>query len=352
MKKYLMSAGVFALSPFAQADLVGDSHANLGLRNFYFNNDFRDQAGSLGQSKTEEWAQAFVLDFKSGYTEGPIGVGLDALGLMGVTLDSGDGRHRGSSMIPDEGSGASQQWSRLGLTPKLKVANTELRYGTLMPKLPYNVFGDFVPVASMGRAANVIVVNPQVPAKTIQELVALSKSKPNSISYASPGVGSSLHLAGELFKDKSGADIMHVAYKGSGQGLNDALGGTIPMLIANMPTVLPHVQSGKLRALAVTGDRRSTLAPNLPTVAESGLPGYSSVTWFGIYGPAGMKPELVARINQAFNRAIQNPEVIASLAKQGVEPAKPQTPAQFAAMVQADSARWAKVIRDNHITLE
>ncbi|WP_416467961.1 OprD family porin [Pseudomonas sp. LFS044] len=142
MKKYLMSAGVFALSPFAQADLVADSHANLGLRNFYFNNDFRDQAGSLGQSKTEEWAQAFVFDFKSGYTNGPIGIGLDALGLMGVTLDSGDGRHRGSSMIPDDGSGAAQQWSRLGLTPKLKVANTELRYGTLMPKLPVLTYND------------------------------------------------------------------------------------------------------------------------------------------------------------------------------------------------------------------
>ncbi|QHG64375.1 OprD family porin [Pseudomonas putida] len=142
MKKYLMSAGIFALSPWAQADLVADSHANLGLRNFYFNNDFRDQAGSLGQSKTEEWAQAFMLDFKSGYTEGPVGVGLDVLGLMGVTLDSGEGRHRGSSMIPADGSGAARQWSRLGITPKLKVAKTELRYGTLQPKLPVLTYND------------------------------------------------------------------------------------------------------------------------------------------------------------------------------------------------------------------
>ncbi|MDZ3991050.1 OprD family porin [Pseudomonas sp. Teo4] len=142
MNKYLITAGALALSPFAQAELVKDSHATLGLRNFYFSNDFRDQAGSLGQSKTEEWAQAFVLDFKSGYTDGPVGVGLDALGLMGVTLDSGAGRHRGSSMIPDDGDGAANQWSRLGLTAKLKVSNTELRHGTLLPKLPVLTYND------------------------------------------------------------------------------------------------------------------------------------------------------------------------------------------------------------------
>lgn len=142
MNKYLITAGALALSPFAQAELLEDSHATLGLRNFYFSNDFRDQAGSLGQSKTEEWAQAFVLDFKSGYTDGPVGVGLDALGLMGVTLDSGTGRHRGSSMIPDDGDGAASQWSRLGLTAKLKVSNTELRHGTLLPKLPVLTYND------------------------------------------------------------------------------------------------------------------------------------------------------------------------------------------------------------------
>ena len=142
MNKYLISAGAFALAPFAQADVLGDSHATLGLRNFYFNNDFRDQAGSLGQSKTEEWAQAFVLDFRSGFTQGPVGMGLDALGMLGMTLDSGDGRHRGSNMIPDEGAGAASQWSRLGVTPKLKVANTELRYGTLLPKLPVLTYND------------------------------------------------------------------------------------------------------------------------------------------------------------------------------------------------------------------
>jgi len=142
MNKYLISAGAFALAPFAQADVLGDSHATLGLRNFYFNNDFRDQAGSLGQSKTEEWAQAFVLDFRSGFTQGPVGMGLDALGMLGVTFDSGDGRHRGSNMIPDEGAGAASQWSRLGVTPKLKVANTELRYGTLLPKLPVLTYND------------------------------------------------------------------------------------------------------------------------------------------------------------------------------------------------------------------
>ncbi|AOE85512.1 porin OprE [Pseudomonas sp. TCU-HL1] len=139
-----LAAGVLALplSPDVLADLVADSHASLGLRNFYFNNDFRDQSGAAGQSRTEEWAQGFMLNFASGYTEGTVGVGLDAIGLVGLTLDSGGGRHRGSSMIPNDGDGAASQWSRLGLTPKLKLSKTELRYGTLMPKLPVLTFND------------------------------------------------------------------------------------------------------------------------------------------------------------------------------------------------------------------
>ncbi|MCY1516662.1 Porin-like protein NicP [compost metagenome] len=139
-----LAAGVFALpfSPDVLADLVADSHASLGLRNFYFNNDFRDRPGSAGQSKTEEWAQGFMLNFASGYTEGTVGVGLDAIGLLGLTLDSGAGRHRGSSMIPNDGDGAASEWSRLGLTPKLRFSKTEARYGTLLPKLPVLTYND------------------------------------------------------------------------------------------------------------------------------------------------------------------------------------------------------------------
>ena len=211
---------------------------------------------------------------------------------------------------------------------------------------------DFAPVANVLSAPQIIVVRSELPVKTLAELVSYTKANPGKLNYATSGNGTIVHLNTAAFAAQAGIQLAHVPYKGTAQSITDLAAGQVHLLFDSIPTGMPHVASGRLRALAVTGDRRSTLAPNLPTVAESGLPGYSSVTWFGLYGPAGMKPELVGRINQAFNRAIQNPEVIASLAKQGVEPAKPQTPGQFAAMVQADSARWAKVIRDNHITLE
>ena len=222
---------------------------------------------------------------------------------------------------------------------------------TLMPKLPYNVFGDFVPVASMGRAANVIVVNPQVPAKTIQELVALSKSKPDSISYASPGVGSSLHLAGELFKDKSGADIMHVAYKGSGQGLNDALGGTIPMLIANMPTVLPHVQSGKLRALAVTDATRSSFLPNVPTLAEAGVPGIAVSSWYGVLAPKNTSPEVVKQLAEDIDKVMKTQAAQNQLKAQGMTPWVVKGDA-FGELIRKETALWAPVVKSHNIVAQ
>ena len=222
---------------------------------------------------------------------------------------------------------------------------------TLMPKLPYSVFGDFVPVASMGRAANVIVVNPQVPAKTIQELLALSKSKPDSISYASPGVGSSLHLAGELFKDKSGADIMHVAYKGSGQGLNDALGGTIPMLIANMPTVLPHVQSGKLRALAVTDATRSSFLPNVPTLAEAGVPGIAVSSWYGVLAPKNTPPEVVKQLAEDIDKVMKTQAAQNQLKAQGMTPWVVKGDA-FGELIRKETALWAPVVKSHHIVAQ
>ena len=222
---------------------------------------------------------------------------------------------------------------------------------TLIPKLPYSVFGDFVPVASMGRAANVIVVNPQVPAKTIQELLALSKSKPDSISYASPGVGSSLHLAGELFKDKSGADIMHVAYKGSGQGLNDALGGTIPMLIANMPTVLPHVQSGKLRALAVTDATRSSFLPNVPTLAEAGVPGIAVSSWYGVLAPKNTPPEVVKQLAEDIDKVMKTQAAQNQLKAQGMTPWVVKGDA-FGELIRKETALWAPVVKSHHIVAQ
>lgn len=239
-----------------------------------------------------------------------------------------------------------------GYTLLFTTSSTHAISPHLMPRLSYKADKDFSPIAHTADAASVLLVTPSLPVKSVQELIAHAKANPGKLNYATSGNGTIVHLNTAAFAAQAGIQLTHVPYKGTAQSITDLAAGQVHLLFDSIPTGMPHVASGRLRALAVTGDKRSTLAPNLPTVAESGLPGYSSVTWFGVYGPAGMKPELVARINQTFNRAIQSPEVIASLAKQGVEPAKAQTPAQFAAMVQADSARWAKVIKDNHITLE
>ena len=239
-----------------------------------------------------------------------------------------------------------------GYTLLFTTSSTHAISPHLMPRLAYKADKDFSPIAHMADAASVLLVTPSLPVKSVQELIAHAKANPGKLNYATSGNGTIVHLNTAAFAAQAGVQLTHVPYKGTAQSITDLAAGQVHLLFDSIPTGMPHVASGRLRALAVTGDKRSTLAPSLPTVAESGLPGYSSVTWFGVYGPAGMKPELVGRINQIFNQALQNPEVVASLAKQGVEPAKAQTPAQFAAMVQADSARWAKVIKDNHITLE
>lgn len=239
-----------------------------------------------------------------------------------------------------------------GYTLLFTTSSTHAISPHLMPRLAYRADRDFTPIAHMADAASVLLVTLSLPVKSVQELIAYAKAHPGQLNYATSGNGTIVHLNTAAFAARAGIELTHVPYKGTAQSITDLAAGQVHLLFDSIPTGMPHVASGRLRALAVTGDRRSALAPNLPTVAESGLPGYASVTWFGVYGPAGMQPALVNRINQAFNRALQNPDVIASLARQGVEPAQAQTPAQFAAMVQADSARWAKVIKDNRITLE
>ena len=239
-----------------------------------------------------------------------------------------------------------------GYTLLFTTSSTHAISPHLMPKLAYKADKDFTPIAHVADAASVLLVTPSLPVKNVQELIAYAKAHPGKLNYATSGNGTIVHLNTAAFAAQAGIQLTHVPYKGTAQSISDLATGQVHMLFDSIPTGMPHVASGRLRALAVTSEQRTKLAPDLPTLAESGLPGYSSVTWFGVYAPAGIKPELVARINAAFNKAIATPEVAASLAKLGADVAKPGTPAQFGAMVQADSARWAKVIKDNRITLE
>ncbi|QNP58013.1 Bug family tripartite tricarboxylate transporter substrate binding protein [Paenacidovorax monticola] len=239
-----------------------------------------------------------------------------------------------------------------GYTLLLTTSSTHAISPHLMPRLAYDPRKDFTPVAHVADAPSVLLVTPSLPAKSVAELIAYAKAHPNELNYATSGNGTIVHLNAAAFSAQAGVQMTHVPYKGTALAIPDLAAGQTHVLFDSLPTGMPHVRSGKLRALAVTSERRTTLAPELPTMAESGLPGFSSVTWFGVYLPAGAPPALVERVNKAFNKAIQAPEVAESLAKLGVEPAKPTTPARFDAMVKDDSDRWAKVIRDLKITLQ
>ena len=220
---------------------------------------------------------------------------------------------------------------------------------TLLPNIPYNVTRDFVPVASMARAVNVLAVNPSIDVKSVQDLVLLSKMNPNSISYASPGVGSSLHMAGELFKETSGADILHVAYKGSGQGLNDALGGVIPMIIANMPTVLPHIKSGKLNALAITDPERSSFLPEVPTLKELGYPEVAISSWYGVLVPAGTPSTVVEQLANDIEDILKKPTIQKQLETQGMTPWLVKTQA-FGTLIEQETKVWEPVVKKHQIS--
>jgi tripartite-type tricarboxylate transporter receptor subunit TctC len=215
---------------------------------------------------------------------------------------------------------------------------------SLYGSLPFDPLKDFAPISLVGSVPNVLVVNPKVPANTVAELVALAKQKQGALNYASPGVGTSLHLAGELFKLDTGTDIVHVAYKGGAQAQTDVIAGQVQMMFNVLPSALPQIQSGALRALAVTGKVRSDSLPNVPTMIEAGVPGYTALTWNGLLAPAGTPPEIVAKLNDAIVKAMRSPAMKEALAKIGQDAAW-STPEEFAAFLREETAKWSKVIK-------
>jgi len=226
----------------------------------------------------------------------------------------------------------------LGGTGTLAVAPT------LYSNAGYDPRKDFAPVGLIATSALVVLVHPLVPAKSLKELIALAKEKPGQLNFASAGVGSGMHLGTELFELMADVKLTHIPYKGTGPALTDLLGGHVALYFSSLPPAIALVQSGKVRALAVTGPKRSAIFPDLPTVAESGLPGYEAVLHYGIVAPAGTPQPIIAKLNAALRQAVASPEVHEKIAADGAEPLA-STPEEYAADIDREEAKWAAIVK-------
>jgi tripartite-type tricarboxylate transporter receptor subunit TctC len=215
---------------------------------------------------------------------------------------------------------------------------------------PKNV-GQFAPISLVSASPYVVVVNPKVPAKSIRELVDYAKKNPGKLSFGSSGTGAASHLAGELFKSMAGVEMLHVPYKGTGQAVKDLLGGQIDVMFAPGETVMSQVKAGRLRALAVTSAKRATAIPDLPTVAEAGVPGYEAIGWFGLLAPVATPRAIVEKISRDANAVLADPDVRQKMLALGAEPSG-DTPQQFGRFILADQAKWSKLMRERGIVVE
>jgi tripartite-type tricarboxylate transporter receptor subunit TctC len=222
---------------------------------------------------------------------------------------------------------------------------------SLYRNVPYDVARDFAPVTVIAAVPNVLVVNAQVPAKDLAELIAYAKANPAKLNYASPGPGSGAHLAGELLKSSAGIEMVHVPFNGIAPAVTAVVGGDVQVMFAGSTSAMPHVATGKLRALGVASPKRMVSTPALPTIDESGLPGFDVTSWYSIVAPAATPPGIVERLQQEIAKALDTPDVKAKLAALGAEPVG-NTPAEFAAMIKSESAKWGKIVREAGIKPE
>lgn len=221
----------------------------------------------------------------------------------------------------------------------------------LYKDLPYDVERDFAAITQVMRAPNVLVINPSLPAKSVAEFIALLKANPGKYSYGSGGNGSSAHFTAELFKSMAGVDIAHIPYKGATPALTDVIGGQVVMFMGNLPPAMGHIKADRVRALAVTTAQRSSLVPDLPTIAEAGLPGFETVAWFGLFAPAGTPREIVARIRDEVAKIVQQSDIRERIVTLGGEPVG-NTPAEFATIVRGDVAKWKGVAKAANIVAD
>ena len=233
-----------------------------------------------------------------------------------------------------------------GYTMVMGTVGTHSINGAIFAKMPYDMVKDFAPISLLASTPNLLVVNNDVPVKTVQELIAYGKANPDKLSFGSPGIGTSIHVSGELFKSMTGVQMTHVPYKGRQFAMPDLIGGQIQLMFDNMPSALPMAREGKVRALAQTGATRSPAAPDIPTVAESGLPGFEATSWFALFAPAGTPPAIIDKLQAEAKRVYRLPDVQERLAKIGLD-AITSSPEELAQFQASEIAKWTKVVKES-----
>jgi tripartite-type tricarboxylate transporter receptor subunit TctC len=238
-----------------------------------------------------------------------------------------------------------------GYTLVLGAVGTHAINASLYKHMPYDIQRDFAPVTMMASVPNVLVVHPSLPVNSVQELIAYAKKNPGRLNFASSGAGSSIHLSGEMFKSMAGVDMAHVAYKGSAPALNDLLSGQVQLMFDNLPTSLPHIQAGKLRALAVTSVTRSPALPSVPTMVEAGVPNFEAGSWFGILAPAGTPKAVVAKLDADIQKALARAEMQQKLTERGFQPAV-KGPELFSRHISQEIAKWSRIVKQSGATAD
>ena len=277
-------------------------------------------ARAIGQKLTEAWSQPVVIDNRAG-----------AGGIVGTEVVA--------RAAPDGYTLLLGTSAGLSINPALN------------PKLPYNAFADFAPISLVVINPQILVFNASFAPNSVKELIQLAKARPGQINYASVGPGSPNHLGMELLKSMAGIDMVHIPYKGTSPAVTDLLTGQVSLMFNSMPSVLQQVRAGKLKGIAVGSAKRSQAAPEIPTVAEAGLPGFEYVTWYGLFAPAATPKEIVATLHQAVVRMLADPQMAQRFASQGAEPAS-TTPAELGRFMRAEHERWKQVIKSGRIRID